>query len=102
MHNLPLAQANFVDLLGIGPLPIGERRAIVEIATELIETRVMNRVLAGLDAEKKTELQNALDAKNATLVVNLFAKNSIDVVAVIQEEVERVKGELVEIAKVEE
>ncbi len=101
MNMIPLSHANIIDLLGLAPLPLDERQEIVESAAELVEMRTMNRVLGALEDVQKLALLSALEEEDSVAVADIFSKNQIDIVAIVEDEVEKGKQELVETKQIE-
>ena len=94
MDTPSLPHANIIALLGIGSLPQDERVKIVESAVELVETRTIGRIFESLNDEDKERLAKAFDEKDADTITGILEKQNIDVAAVYEEEIERVKQEL--------
>ena len=99
MNDFPLAHANIIQLLGIASLPLDERMEIVQSAVELVETRTMGRAMEKLNADQQKELAAAFEAEDEGAVADILSKNSIDLLALTEEEAERVKRELLEVAE---
>ncbi|HXF44102.1 MAG TPA: DUF5663 domain-containing protein [Candidatus Paceibacterota bacterium] len=94
MNKLPLTHANIVKLLGLESLPLDERKEILESASELVETRTFNRVMEVLPEAKRAEFSAMLESQNKEKLPDFFNQNNIDLVAITEEEVEKVKQEL--------
>lgn len=99
MKKLNLSHTNIIHLLGIESLPLDERKEIVESAVELVESRTLNRVVEMLDRAKQQELTKHLEAEDSDVVSEFLNQNQIDLVAVTEEEAEKVKQELLEVKK---
>ena len=99
MNNFPLAHANVIKLLNVGTLPLDEKMAILDSAAELVETRTLNRVLEKLDDADKAVFRGALESEDAITVGEMLEKSAIDLMAITEEEIERVKHELLADAK---
>lgn len=99
MSKVPLTHANIIKLLGVESLPMEDRQAIVENATELVETRVLARILGMLSDAKKNEFGKIVESADTDAVSRFFEENNIDYVALTEEEIEGVKQELLEVAK---
>ena len=99
MKKLQLANANIIHLLGIESLPLDERKEITESAVELVEARTLNRIAGMLDETKQQELIGHLEAENSDAVSEFLNQNQIDLIAITEEEVEKVKQELLEVKK---
>ncbi len=94
MAKIPLTHVNIIQMLGIKSLSLDERKEIVESAIELVETRTFNRVMRALPESKREELIKLLEAEDQEAVSLLLAQNQIDLVVLTEEEVEKVKQEL--------
>lgn len=99
MPKLPFSGVNIIHLLGIESLPLDERKEIVESAIELVETRAFNRVNEVLGEEKKRELANLIQSQDADAMGDFLEKNNIDLIAITESEVEKVKKELLEVSR---
>lgn len=99
MTKIPLTHANIIQLLGIESLPLDERKEIVMSAVELVETRAFNQVMSQLGDEPKKQLADFLEKEDIDSISNLLEKNNIDLMAITEKEVEKVKHELLEISK---
>ena len=97
MNDLPLTHANVINLLGIASLPLDERQEIVESAIELVETRVMARLAEKLDAESVARATVAIKGEDTDAFLELCAQKGLDIRAMLDEEVERAKQELLEV-----
>lgn len=99
MANLPLTHANLVQILGIESLPLDERKEIVESAVELIETRTLNRTMETFNDKQQKEFVDALESQNTDTIYKLLNKKKVNLLAITEGEVEKLKRELLEIAK---
>jgi len=96
-----LPQANLISLLGLESLPEDQKKELIMSAVELVEERVMERVLGTLDSDKRTQLLSIMEEENEDKMLNFFAENSLDLVAMYDEEIVRLKMELASLAKEE-
>lgn len=94
MPKLPLTNANIIHLLGIESLSLDERKEIVESALELVETRTQNRVMEMLNESQRKELTEFLEKEDLDAIHDLLEKNKINLLSLTEEEVEKVKREL--------
>jgi hypothetical protein len=99
MTKIPLTHANIIQILGIESLPLDDRKAIVEEATNLVEAETFNRVMEKLDEADGAELVQALEKKDDDAIVNIFSKNQINILEISEAEAEKVKQEMVKVAK---
>lgn len=100
MPSIPLTHANIIELLGIASLPLGERKEIVMKAIELVETRTFNQVMDQLEEGEQERLSEALDAEDHDTITELLETAGVDLLALTEEEVERVKHELLELKNI--
>lgn len=100
MPSIPLTHANIIELLGIASLPLDERKEIVMKAIELVETRTFNQVMDQLEEGEQERLSEALDAEDHDTITELLETAGVDLLALTEEEVERVKHELLELKNI--
>lgn len=98
MSKIPLTHANIIQLLAIESLPLDERKEIVTVATDLVETRTFNKVMIQLGDEQKEQFAEVLEKEDVDAVGEFLEKNNIDLMAITEKEVEKVKQELLDIA----
>jgi len=99
MTKLPLTHANIIHLLGIESLSLDKRKEIVTSALELAEARVLDRAMKELSGKQQKAFAAALEAEDPDAVSAFLEKNKIDLLAFLEEEVEKIKHELLEVAK---
>ena len=93
-----LTNANIIHLLGIESLPLDERKEIVESALELVETRTINRVMEMLNESQRKELTGLFEKEEIDAIHDLLEKNKINLLSLTEEEVEKVKRELLAVS----
>jgi hypothetical protein len=102
MSKLSLAHVNIIEMLGVESLPIEKRQEIVMSALELVETRTLNRVLSMLDETSQDGFERLLHELEDTEKVAAFLQtHGIDYMKISEEEVEKIKEELLESAEEE-
>lgn len=99
MPYIPLTHANIINLLGIESLPLDERKEIVMKAIELVEVRTFNRIIDQLKGQSQKQFIQALEKDNEDMIARLLEENKIDLLALSEEEIEKMKWELLELAK---
>lgn len=99
MSKIPLTHANIIQLLGVESLPLDERKEIVMSAVELVETRTFNQVMGQLNDDQKKQFVEALEKEDMITMGEFLEKNSINLMAITEKEVEKVKQELLNIAE---
>jgi hypothetical protein len=99
MPKIPLTHANIIHILGIEFLPLDERKEIVESTLELVETRAFNRVMASLKKSQRAKFAKLVESEELDEVAKFLEKDKIDLLAIFEEEIEKVKHELLEVAK---
>ena len=92
-HNSPLEATSFnslleselsnetdgkslIEILGLENLPADGQKEIIETATNVIETRCLNRILESLNEEEKQDFINTLNEESPEVVQN-FLNQSI-------------------------
>lgn len=99
MTKLSFTHANIIHLLGIGALPLHERKEIVESALELVDTRTINRVMGKLKQPDRKKFLESLESEDLDSVKKLLDKNKIDLLKITEEEVENLKREFIELVR---
>jgi len=94
MIQLPFTHANIIKILGVETLPLQERIELVETVADLVDTRLRNRILESLDEPAQKELVDLLEREESDGVKVFFETHNIDMLALMEEEVEKVKHEL--------
>lgn len=96
---IPLTHANIIEILGIEALPLEERVALVEEATNLVETRTLARMMELLSPTEQEALANLMEAQDDAAIDALIERKGIDVITLAQEETEKLKQELLVVAE---
>jgi hypothetical protein len=93
----PLSQANIITLLGVESLPQGDREELLETATQLVETRVLARVVHLLSDAELQKFNWHMERDEMEFATTLLKQKGISLFDLYDEEVERVKKELLSI-----
>lgn len=96
---LSLTHANIINLLGIEALPLDEKKEILETATELVETRVLSRLLNLISSAEQKKFQWHLDRNEMDKALSVIKNKGISLSDLYDEEIEKVKSELLYIAE---
>ncbi|MFB6212802.1 MAG: DUF5663 domain-containing protein [Candidatus Magasanikbacteria bacterium] len=99
MTQIPLTQANIINILGIESLPEEQKIKIVENALELIDTRTITRVVKQLDEEKTEKFADLMEQENIEETQKLLKEEGINLLEITREEVEKLKKEFKSIAE---
>ena len=95
--NKKLLEANIIEALGLEALPEERKIQIVQMATDLVQKRLMLRVMEQLTEEEKDEFEKVLGGKDIDLAAAEFIKNKVpNFDEMVQEEIIKVKQELIE------
>ena len=92
MPNADLLKENIIGLLGLESLPDGEKQAMIEKMTTLIQKRLMLRVMDSLqeeDAKQMAEME-----KNPQEILAFIAEKVPNFEAIVKEEVVKLKEEM--------
>jgi len=92
MPNADLLKENIIGLLGLESLPDGEKQAMIEKMTTLIQKRLMLRVMDSLqeeDAKQMAEME-----KNPQEILAFIAEIVPNFEELMKEEVVRLKEEM--------
>ncbi|MEK7464527.1 MAG: hypothetical protein AAB617_01985 [Patescibacteria group bacterium] len=93
-NRLPLTHTNIIELLKLQSLPLDEKKEILQSSLELIETRTFNRVAELLDDVGRQEFTELAEKEDLVAIQTLMDKKQIDILAITEEEVEKLKMEL--------
>lgn len=88
-----ILQANLINLLGLELLPEDKKVEILERAMELVEKRVMLRVLHELKAKDRASVE---EAANSGKMLDFIQTRVPNLAEIIAEETARVKIELMD------
>ncbi|MBI4049463.1 MAG: hypothetical protein HY395_01440 [Candidatus Doudnabacteria bacterium] len=95
---LPIDDQNIINVLGIESLPDEQKISIIERTSELVEKRLLLRLLNSFSEQKKREFEDLLDAENQEAVNVFLQKNAPDLPAWLAEELSKIKQELAGLA----
>lgn len=87
-------EQNIIKLLGIESLPDARKIEIIEMTTDLVQKRLVLRILDGQTPEQQEEFGEVLDQNNQELLQDYIDKNVPDFETWLFEEVSKVKEEL--------
>lgn len=93
--NNSLLQKNSIQLLGLGDLPVERQEAVIQKITELVEKRVVLRILEGLTEEQKEKAADVLE-NGSDDEKNEFLLSVADLQTIITEEIIAAKQELLD------
>jgi len=85
-------QQDLIKLLGLEELPYQEQIRLIDQATEILEYRVLERVLPELTAEQQDELKQAIEETGAGL--QYLEEHVENFTQIVQEEVKQVRKEM--------
>ena len=92
-------EENIINILGIQSLPAEEKAAMVAQMTDLIEKRLLIRILDSLSPEKKTEYEQLLDKEDGE-AANKFLQDNVPTMGDwLMEEIGSLKQELAQRAE---
>lgn len=95
---LPLDQQNIIAILGIQDLPEERKLTLLDKITTLVEKRLLVRIFDSLSPENQEKLGGLLD-KDDQEGLNAFLEQYVpDLAGWLEEETNRLKGELAGVA----
>lgn len=94
MNKIPIKHANIINILGIEKLPLDQKKEIVESAAETVEANVIKRIAEQLGGEKLGVFNEALANEDEEETIGFLNENNIDILALVEEETERLKEDL--------
>jgi len=89
---MPDMHQDIIKLLGLEELPYQEQLRIIDRATEILEYRVLERVLPELTDEQQTELKQAIEEEGAGLAYLEPRVEGFE--EIVKEEVKKVRKEV--------
>ena len=93
MATLPFDyESGLIRALGLDALPDGEKQAILDQATDIVQKRLMLRLLDALTDDDAREAERLADDQPALLA--FMVSKVPDMPAMVQEEIEKVRVEL--------
>lgn len=93
-----LDKENIIKILGIESLPDERKIEIVEMATDLVQKRLVARVLENLPAEEQEEFAQILGVDDQQKLQDYMDKHVPNFADMLAEEVNKVKEELTGLA----
>ena len=87
---------SLIEILGLESLPVEAQTKIVETAGEVLEMRILNRILNTLNEDEKDALTALLEAKNQDGIIAFMKEKGIDMMGILQEEIQKFKKETLE------
>jgi hypothetical protein len=96
--SINLDQQSIINILGIQSLPDERKVEILEQASDLIQKRILVRVMESLDDSKRKEFETLLESPEQTKLDEFLATNVPDFTVWMMEEVNRLKQEMADLA----
>lgn len=90
---------NIIKILGIESLPDERKIEIIEMATDLVQKRLVLRVLDILNPDEREEFGQILEQGSSGLIDEFMEKHAPNFGDWIIEEISKVKGELAGFAR---
>ena len=97
--NLPIDQQNIINILGIESLPDDRKMALIDQMTDLVQKRLLVRILDSLQDTKREELLAMLEKDDSEALKSFLAANVPDMADWLMEEVNKIKVEMADLAK---
>lgn len=92
--NTNLDSESIINILGIQSLPDERKVEIVEQATDLVQKRLLVRVMTALDEAKRVEFESVMEAGDQAKMSEFVSANVPEFSSWMAEEVNRIKEEL--------
>jgi hypothetical protein len=96
--NIPLDQQNIISILGIEDLDDERKAEMIERASELVQKRLLVRVLESLSKSQQDEFEQVVDKNDPTALGEFLAKNVPNFAEWLVEEVNKLKQEFADIS----
>lgn len=91
---IPIDEQNIINILGIEALPNERKIEIVERISELVQKRLLVRVLDRLSAPKQEEFKKLLSEGKQAVLEGFLKAEAPDLADLAAEEINKVKTEL--------
>lgn len=91
---LPIDEQNLINILGIQSLPDEKKLKLIDDVTDLVQRRLLLRVLNSLPDKKRKEFEDLLDTENQDAINIFFEQNAPDLPNWLIEEIGKIKQEL--------
>jgi hypothetical protein len=98
MNKITLLHSNIINLLRLEELPLDQKQEIIDKSADLVQHRIVKRLLENLDKKTEKELLKLKDADQSELWAFLFSKFP-NIEDMLKEEILNVKKELIDVAK---
>jgi hypothetical protein len=94
-------EQNLIKALGIESLPDDQKIRILEQCVQVVEQRLLLRLMKSLDDPKRNELNEILASRNNQALEQFTAREAPDFIDWIKEETERVRADLKSLGEIE-
>ena len=98
MATTSLLQENIASMLNLEPLPDEQKLALLDKMSSLVQKRIALRVFDRLTAEEQDVFMAATAAGDEKRVAGLLSEKGVDIAALIENEVLKLKEEMKEVA----
>jgi len=98
MATTSLLQENIISMLNLEPLPDEQKLALLDKMSSLVQKRIALRVFDRLTAEEQDVFMAATAAGDEKRVAGLLSEKGVDIAALIENEVLKLKEEMKEVA----
>ena len=95
--DLPLDQQNIINILGIQSLPDDRKSELVDKMSELVQKRLLVKVLDSLTQSQRDEFEQILNENDDDKFNEFVSKNIPQMAQWLNEEVNQLKQELTEL-----
>lgn len=92
--SIPIDKQNIIAILGIQSLPDEQKMQIIDQASDLVQKRLLLRILESLPSNKQTEFEQLLDTGTPDTINEFLAVNVLNMQEMMFEEVNKVKQDL--------
>ena len=92
-------QRNIIKILGIENLPDERKISILSKVTELVQKRLLLRIMEVLDEAKQKEFETVVDSKDQIKITEFLKTNAPEIDKWMIEEINNIKKDLDVVAK---
>lgn len=96
MPNFPIADQNIIKVLGLEALPDERKIALIEKISEVVQKRLLLRILEALPRQSQLTFKGILDRDSESETAEFLKKNVPELAEWTLQEVSKVKEELAE------
>jgi len=95
---IPIEEESIINILGIASLPDDRKAAIIDQTTELVQKRLLLRILDSLSEQDRTGFESLLSNENQEAIDKFLSDKVPNLSQWLEEEVNKIKQEFADLA----